>query len=88
MSSSSKTSPWYPARQLTYGSLYFFIKGKSYNINPFDTESIREAKAVTLKEARDASPSYKLFLRAAIAATGLSERTIKTLIYQTIKEAK
>jgi len=84
----SRKAPWFPAKELTYGSLYFYIKGKSYNVNPFDYSSIQEAKALTLKEAREASPSYKLFLKAAIAATGLSERTIKTLLYQTIKDTK
>jgi len=32
-------------------------------------------------EARDASPNYKMFLKAAVLATGLSERTIKGILY-------
>jgi len=41
--------------------------------------SIREAKGLILREARKASPNYQMFLKAAIAATGLSERTIRNL---------
>lgn len=81
-----KSSPYYPDKALTYGQLYFYIKGKTFNTNPFDTKSIQEGKTLILKEARDASPNYKMFIKAAIMATGLSERTIKTLLYA--KEVK
>jgi hypothetical protein len=87
MPSRSKQEPWYPAKELTYGSIFFYIKNKTHIFNAFDAQSILEAKVTILKEAYKASPSYKLFMKAAIAATGLSERTIKKLIYQTpIKE--
>ena len=76
-----KSEPWFPNTNLTYGQLYFYIRGKSHNLNPFDTKSILEAKRSILKEARKASPSYKLFIKAATLATGLSERTIKKFIY-------
>ena len=79
-------SPYYPDKELSYGSLYFFIKHKTFNINPFDKASIFEAKQVILQEARAVSPSYKLFIKAAIKATNLSERTIKTFLYTDIKK--
>lgn len=78
-----KQAPWYPSKAPSYGNLYFFIKHKTYSINPFDKQSIEEAKYVTLKEARDVSPSYKLFIEAATKATSLSERTIKKILYET-----
>lgn len=77
----SKKEPWYPNKELSFGSLYFFIRQKTHNFNAFDDASILEAKQLILKEARAASPSYKLFITAAKAATGLSERTIKSLLY-------
>ena len=77
-----KSSPYYPKKDLTYGQLYFFIKQKTYSINPFDKESINEAKTITLREARAVSPTYEMFIKAATLATGLSERTIKTIIYK------
>lgn len=73
--------PWHPDRALTYGQIYFFIKTKTHNFNPFDTTSILEAKQSILKEARSVSPTYKMFIKASTLATGLSERTIKRLIY-------
>lgn len=76
-----KSSPWYPAKELTFGSLYFFIRQKTHNLNAFDSKSIAEAKHLILKEARAAAPSYKAFLKAAMMATKLSERTIKTILY-------
>jgi len=83
-----KSSPYYPHKELTYGQIFFFIKQKSFNINPFDKESILEAKQLILKEAKEASPNYTMFMKAAKLATGLSERTIKSLIYTTPKETK
>jgi len=80
------SAPFYPNRQLTYGSIFMFIKTKSYNLNPFDTISINEARYLILKEAREASPNYKMFIKAATMATKLSERTIKKILYQTKKE--
>lgn len=80
------SSPYYPGKPLSYGSIFFFIRNKTYNIPPFDKASILEARRLTLKEARDASPNYKMFLTAAKMATGLSERTIKTILYE--KEIK
>lgn len=76
-----KSEPWYPNRELTYGQIYHYIKAKTYNLSPFDKASIMEAKTLTLKEARDASPNFKMFLKAATLATGLSERTIKSILY-------
>jgi len=81
-----KSVPYYPNRELSYGSCFFFIKQKVYSINPFDTEAIKEGKRLILLEAREASPNYKLFIKAAELATGLSERTIKTILYK--KEKK
>ena len=77
-----KSSPWYPTKELTYGQLYFYIKGRTFSLNPFDKLSIAEAKSVILKDAYEASPNYKLFIKAATMATGLSERTIKKSIYK------
>jgi len=77
------SSPWYPARELTYGQVFFFIRNKTYNLSPFDKASILEAKSLTLKEAYAVCPTYKMFLKAATQATGLGERTIKKLIYET-----
>jgi len=59
------------------------MRQKVYSLNPFDTASITEAKHLILKEAREASPNYKTFINAAKLATGLSERTIKKLLYET-----
>jgi len=57
-------------------------KGKTFNLNPFDKKSILEGKKLILLEAKKASLNYKTFLHAAIKATGYSERTIKSIIYQ------
>lgn len=76
---SYKEEPYYPNKGISYGNLYFYIKHKVYSMNPFDTASILEAKSLILREAKKASPNYKMFLKAAIAATGLSERTIRNL---------
>jgi len=76
-----KSSPYLPNTTLTYGQIYFFIKQKVFSMNPFDKDSIQEAKQLILKEARDASPTYKMFIKAAKLATGLSERTIKSILY-------
>ena len=78
----SKQLPYYPNRELSYGSLFFYIKGKTFNTNPFDKVSIEEAKYLILKEARDVSPNYKMFITAATKATGLSERSIKKILYK------
>lgn len=76
-----KSEPYYPHKGPSYGNLFFFIKQKTFNVNPFDEASIKEGKTLILKEARNASPSYKMFIKAAIAATGLSESSIKRLVY-------
>lgn len=76
-----KTEPYYPHRGVSYGNLFFYIRQKTFSINPFDTTSIEEAKHVILKEARDASPNYKMFIKAATLATKLSESSIKRLLY-------
>ena len=83
-----KSSPYFPNKPLTYGQLFFFIKQKTYNINPFDKESIQEAKSLILKEAKKASPDNEMFIKAAKLATRLSERSIKSLIYIKLKETK
>ena len=77
-----QSSPYYPKKDLTYGQLYHFIKQKTFNFNPFDKTSILEGKQLILREARDVSPNYKMFIKAAKLATNLSERTIKTLLYK------
>lgn len=77
-----QSSPYYPKKDLTYGQLYYFIKQKTFNFNPFDKASILEGKQLILREARDVSPNYKMFIKAAKLATSLSERTIKTLLYK------
>ena len=76
------SKPYYPNEKLTFGSIFFFIKQKTFSINPFDKSAIQEGKYLILKEAREASPSYKMFIKAAKMATGLSERTIKTILYK------
>ena len=76
---SYKSEPYYPNKGVSYGNLYFFIRYKTHNFNPFDTKSIAEAKTLILREAKEASPNYKMFIKAAIAATGLSERTIRSI---------
>jgi hypothetical protein len=81
-----KSAPWYPHKELTYGNLFFFIRLKTYSISPFSKDSIAESKSLILQEARKASPNYKMFIKAAKLATGLSERTIKQLLYT--KETK
>ena len=77
-----KSEPWFPNKDLTYGQLYFYMKGRTLSINPFDKATIAEAKYLILREARDASPNYKLFIKAAILATSLSERSITKILYK------
>ena len=77
-----KSEPYYPNKKLSYGSIYFFIRAKVFSINPFDKDAVLEGKRLILLEAREASPSYKLFIKAAVLATGLSERTIQKIIYE------
>lgn len=75
-----KSEPWYPKKGVSYSNLYFFIKNKTFSINPFDKDSILEAKSLILKEAKAASPNTAMFYKAAKLATRLSERTIRKLI--------
>ena len=75
------TKAWQPYSQLTYGQIFHFIRAKTYNINPFDKPSITEGRQLILQEAREASPNYKMFIKAAMLATTLSEATIKRLLY-------
>jgi len=75
-----KKAPWYPHKGISYGNLFFFIKGKTYSMNPFDKASILESKELILTEAYEASLNYKMFMKAATAATNLSERTIRKII--------
>ena len=75
-----KSAPWFPNKDLSYGQLYFFIKNKTFSINPFNKQTLHETKYIILKEARDVSPNYKLFIKAATLATGLSERSITTIL--------
>lgn len=82
----SRASPYYPTKELTYGQIYFFIKCKAFSINPFDQASIAEGKSIILREAKEASPNYAMFMKAAKLATGLSERTIKKFIYTKPKD--
>ena len=77
-----KSEPWFPNKDLTYGQLYFYMKGRTLSINPFDKATIAEAKYLILREARDASPNYKLFIKAATLATSLSERSITKILYK------
>lgn len=81
-----KSSPYFPNKALTYGQLYFFLRQRVYSLNPFDKQSIKEAKRDILLEAKAASPNNKMFITAAKLATGLSERSIKTILYN--KETK
>ena len=77
-----KSQPYYPNKGISYGSLYFYLRQATVELNPFCKQSLAEAKHILLREARDASPSYKLFIKAATMATGLSERTIKSILYK------
>jgi len=77
-----RSEPWYPSTKLTYGQLYFFIKQKTFSLNPFDKVSINEARTAILREAKEVSPDFKMFLKAATMATGLGERSIKNIIYK------
>ena len=74
-----KSEPYYPHKGVSYGNVFFFIKYKTHNFNPFDKESIEEAKTLILREAKEACPNYQMFIKAATAATGLSERTIRSI---------
>ena len=78
---SYKQQPYYPNKPISYGTLFFFIRNHTNSLNAFDKKGINEAKHLILKEARNASPSYKMFIKAAKAATGLSESTIKQILY-------
>lgn len=75
-----KTEPYYPHKKVSYGNVFFFIKTKTFNINPFDKEAIADAKREILVEAKKVSPSYRDFVKAATKATGLSESRIADLI--------
>ena len=81
----NKKEPWCPDKEVRWSNIYFFIKNKTFSMNPFDKTSINEAKKLILLEAREASPSYKTFITAAIRALNLSEKTIKTILYKDIK---
>ncbi len=74
------SKPYYPHKKVSYGNVFFFIRTKTFNINPFDKEAIAESKRQILTEARKVSPSYKDFIKAATQATGLSKSTILELI--------
>jgi hypothetical protein len=74
------SQPYYPHKKVSYGNVYFFIKTKTFNINPFDKEAIADSKRQILVEARKVSPSYRDFMKAATKATGLSESRIAELI--------
>lgn len=60
--------------------MFFFIKAKTFNINPFDKKAIAEAKKLILIEARKVSPSYRDFIKATTKSTGLSESSILNII--------
>ena len=68
-----------PSKGVDLWAAFFFIKGKTFSFNPFDNESILEGRTLILREAKKASPNYKMFIKAATAATGLSERTIRSI---------
>ena len=74
------TKPYYPHKRVSYGNVFFFIKTKTFSINPFDKEAIADAKREILVEARQVSPSYRDFIHAATRATGLSASRIAELI--------
>jgi hypothetical protein len=82
MSNQNKKNPWYPHKGVTWGNLFFYAKHKTFSLNPFDKDSIEEAKIIIVKELRAASPDYKTFIKASTMALNLSERTIKRLLYQ------
>ena len=75
-----KSEPYYPTKQVSYGNCFFFIKAKVFSLSPFDKNAINAAKYLILQEAKDCAPSYRDFMKAATAATGLSERSISTIL--------
>lgn len=75
-----KTEPYYPQNKVSYGNVFFFLRVKVYSINPFDKEAINDAKYLMLREAKDCAPSYRDFIKAATAATQLSEASILTIL--------
>lgn len=78
----NKQNPWYPNKGITWGNLYFFTKNKVFSLNPFDKKSILEAKQLIIKEVREVSPSYDMFIKATTSALNCSESTIKRLLYK------
>ena len=74
------SKPYYPHKKVSYGNVFFFIKTKTFNINPFDKEAIADGKRQILIEAKKVSPSYRDFMKAATKATELSESRIAELI--------
>ncbi len=72
--------PYYPKDKASYGSIYFYIKSKTFNLNPFDQKALQDAMGHILAEASEVCPSYKLFISAATKATNLSERTINKYV--------
>lgn len=75
-----KSSPYYPNKALTYGQLFFFIKSKTFSVNPFDKAALNEGKRLILQEAKSASPTNHMFMKAAMLATGFSKRTITDIL--------
>jgi len=72
--------PTYGNKRASFSLLYFFIKHKTFSINPFDKVSIKEHAENILIEARKDSPSYKMFIEAATKATGLSVRSVDQIL--------
>ena len=79
--------PYSPKQKFSYGQVFFYLRQDTMEINPFSPRELDIAKHNMLQKAYKASPSLAEFLKAATAATGLSERTIRKYLYE-IKDIK
>jgi hypothetical protein len=77
--------PTYGGNKASFRLLYFFIKRKTFDINPFDKISIKEHAENILIEARNNASSYKMFIEAATRATGLNRRSIDNILARGLK---
>jgi hypothetical protein len=75
----------YNGNQASFRLLYFFIKNKTFEINPFDKTSIKEHAENILIEARKNALSYKMFQEAVTKATGLNRRSIDLILARGLK---
>lgn len=72
--------PYYSMQGATHADIYFFIKHKQVEVNPFDKITIQEYRQIILNDARTMAPSYKMFISAATKATGLSKTSINSYL--------